>query len=73
MNTDDKELKPCPFCGSDAYIAKECVGEDTLDEVWRIYCQKCPAMMEGYRYEGSPSPIFTDELDAIVTAWNTRP
>lgn len=60
---DTVELKSCPFCGGVPYVSMESVGDDSLDEVWRIYCAGCPAMMES-------AGTSDDELNAIVDAWN---
>lgn len=54
----EQELKPCPFCGGEAYA-------DTDRFFYFIYCLdfKC--------HEKHGHSKFSNYLDAI-TAWNTR-
>ena len=54
----DVELKPCPFCGSDAFI-----GGDKEYFYW-VECRRCTCAIGAI---GS----FKDKQYAI-TAWNTR-
>ena len=49
-----KELEPCPFCGSEAQA-------DGSDEMWIVYCTKCPASM-----------AFFQTREAAVRYWNRR-
>jgi Lar family restriction alleviation protein len=52
-----QELKPCPFCGGEAYTE-----EHLLEETVSVHCLSCQAQMP---YVG------LDEQEAIA-AWNTR-
>lgn len=51
-----KELKPCPFCGGDAYIANP-----EPNALWRVICiTDCGA--------GN----YLSNRTAAIAAWNTR-
>ena len=52
------ELKPCPFCGGEAYIGFES-RFPALDN--GVFCSQCPAKM-----------VFGEPLDKVIEAWNTR-
>jgi Lar family restriction alleviation protein len=57
------DLKPCPFCGEDAYDDKptfRVFGGRTGHE-WAIACSKCEAASPG-----------EDDLELAIRAWNTR-
>ena len=62
----NKELLPCPFCGSEAEV--EQIPGAIYDE-FVAHCEnlKCIAFYIGYLDEG----IYSTEEEAIV-AWNTR-
>lgn len=53
------ELKPCPFCGSEAR-AEWMDGEEQLDLCW-VECGKCGA-----------STVFCGQPELAIDAWNTR-
>lgn len=91
MNITDEErrkaeskpkLKPCPFCGGDAYCFSSDDGDDYLGRnVWvvEIGCESCGVMFHG-EYHGDD--IFRDDdiegetchtLEEYVTVlWNRR-
>ena len=59
-------LRPCPFCGADAYVFSD-VSFDVDGEVrpmgmtmWFAGCTECPAVMG------------MNERDRVVAAWNRR-
>ncbi len=57
------ELKPCPFCGSDAETATIYLPETPSRDagtVRIIRCSRCSAVVERLR------------LEAVITSWNTR-
>lgn len=60
MNTKDveKQLKPCPFCGSKRIV----VVTQYNGKVISIYCDDCPAEMT----RGG------ETLPGMVKLWNTR-
>ena len=74
MNTENKELEPCPFCGGKARI-KAINKKDVSLTIW-CECEKCTAKA------GGNSPIIEKEdnfLEAIRNAqelaikrWNNR-
>jgi|GEM_PF-3133935 len=51
------ELKPCPFCGSEAYV-----GIETTSIYWSVGCSKCHCHFER---------TFTTKMQAIKF-WNRR-
>lgn len=53
------ELKPCPFCGGEAFYIKIMGNYDKPHE---IYCSKCDGAITEGRSEKQ-----------VVTNWNTRP
>lgn len=62
------ELKPCPFCGSEAKLHKESFGFGT-NKVERVYCH-CPNC-------GITTRIYAPSIDYCATDkaiedWNTR-
>ena len=57
------ELKPCPFCGGEAYIDREdCYG--VQDDYYMVHCEKC-SLQFGF------CSMFESEEEAIE-AWNRR-
>lgn len=46
-----EELKPCPFCGGTVTIGESYEGEDDLQEIWIMSCDKCPSEMRGVRVD----------------------
>ena len=57
MKTVEETLKPCPFCGGEAFRRDRVVEGH---KVYRIYCKMCGVMMV------SPVPDYVAEL------WNRR-
>ena len=53
------ELKPCPFCGSDAVHTERSYFRDVL-----IYCENCDAYF-------TVDSFYADEND-VIKAWNRR-
>jgi Lar family restriction alleviation protein len=66
----NKELKPCPFCGSEKLRCSE-VEACGPDNTWtaRLTCAECDA-------DGPPSEDWHDTrdqaVDAAFVAWNRR-
>ncbi len=54
------ELKPCPFCGSAAHIAKNYKGNYTVE-------------CDNYLYCIASKMVFWDYEEDAVEAWNRRP
>lgn len=67
------DLKPCPFCGSEADTEID-LGGGTM----HIYCTGCQVEMskdmEGIASSGSFStfPTMAGAIDELVEAWNRR-
>jgi Lar family restriction alleviation protein len=57
-------LKPCPFCGGDAFVAQStnenCLGE--LYDTFIVICEKCTA-----------EAGIHDTKEQAINTWNTRP
>lgn len=67
--TQTPELKPCPFCGSEAYMASD-HDPDGYGKFRFMECRKCRARSTGkYHSNGNDCPIFYEEVRAL---WNTR-
>ena len=60
-----QELKPCPFCGSDAVLTHE-KGRFSREPMWTVRCTNahCPAYYIKDFYHESPGPA--------EDAWNKR-
>lgn len=54
------DLKPCPFCGSEAELLK------MPSDHWRVFCPKCGAGTMAYL---NTHPTVAD---AAITLWNAR-
>lgn len=66
------ELKPCPFCGSEAELVESDYGD--FHTGYAVYCRMCCTKVGvsgrlGETYEWIP--IYSTEAEAIE-AWNTR-
>lgn len=63
MNDENIKLKPCPFCGGEAYFEKVTDGSLMEDEFpeYGVYCAAC----------GANSVLCTSEEKAAA-AWNRR-
>ena len=60
------ELKPCPFCGSDAKILYESVfGSDDSTHYFRIRCLNNACTM------GYPGVLYSSKQN-LIDDWNTR-
>lgn len=61
---NNKELKPCPFCGGDAEIHK-CQSGDNDSIYYRVACanEKCSM--------GNPDAWYENKIE-LVKDWNTR-
>ena len=60
----NNELKPCPFCGSEAVL--ECRDEDYNDD-WIVYCLN----LDG-ECEFCPCTKYHETAEDAIEAWNTR-
>lgn len=69
MMTENSELKPCPFCGGAAHIARE-YDPDGFGKFYFVKCSKCRAQ-SGLKYasNGNDCPIFYSE---VRSEWNQR-
>lgn len=56
---NNKELKPCPFCGGEACTMEEFDGFDTTQ--YSVQCQSCKI----------ETMLFNERAEAIA-AWNRR-
>lgn len=58
-----EELKPCPFCGGEAYERKDHKASDSFNFYWHVICEKCHCS----------SPSYTlGHFDKAIAAWNRR-
>ena len=58
--SEEKELKPCPFCGCKASIWHNCkTAEDATR--WWVKCDLCGAMTR-----------HSEDVDAAAFRWNIR-
>lgn len=66
MTQTPPELKPCPFCGDEAYTFKKWV---TLEYWASVGCKGCSAKFS----EECPSHASVNPIhDELVEKWNTR-
>lgn len=64
------KLKPCPFCGGEAYYRKPEHLKGTAFDIMRIECRKCgatPYAVETYEFDTE-----ADKKEAIARFWNRR-
>lgn len=62
------ELKPCPFCGSDALLH----GDYGEVEGYYVECSRCNSTLgEHYNAYGEADHRF-NSAEQATTAWNTR-
>lgn len=68
------ELKPCPFCGSEADFWFHNAGGDDEYEALIIDCKECSANME--RWVAKYSKTFAEDVTKtkaeMIEEWNTR-
>lgn len=62
-----QELKPCPFCGSEAVLS---VGGDNDFSIHCSNLQSCPVCPE---IQGEYDPDDDERESAVIRDWNTRP
>ena len=62
------DLKPCPFCGAEAYYSY-----NEMEESWRIRCFRCEATITRY-FKGriSTEMDLKKARDVAIDAWNHR-
>lgn len=71
-----KELKPCPFCGSEAFFLT--VSNNEIPMQFKIKCKKCgveyPQIYECETYLDAYGNIHTikDERAQAIADWNQR-
>lgn len=65
-----EELKPCPFCGSDAVTL---VTEGHPVHALRAYCAKCGGLGAGSTARTGSGIIGPDAGYEAIAAWNSRP
>jgi len=64
------ELKPCPFCGGEAYFRTPQKEKGTAMCSASVECKKCGAMPYAILvYEGL---LETEKKEAAAKAWNRR-
>lgn len=64
--SDTTKLKPCPFCGGEAYTYTAYnVSKGVRREYWLAHCKEC-----GLNYPQHKKYCFSEEQ--AIKAWNTR-
>lgn len=63
----DIKLKPCPFCGGEAYINYETMTDEHKIYWAQVLCKKCHC-----RSAGNWSDRYASAERKEVKAWNTR-
>lgn len=63
---NDKELKPCPFCGNRAVITHDPLfGSDSEERFWRVVCVNNDCSM------GNPDALHSNKK-GLIDEWNTQ-
>lgn len=66
INKEDNQLKPCPFCGGKAKLAKQTVSMWFLQfDSYYVVCNTCGA-------RSRISVEVAEEKDKAIEAWNMR-
>lgn len=61
-----EKLKPCPFCGGEAYTYTATNNENGLKrKYWLVHCKECEL-----NYPTSKNKCFTEE--EAINFWNER-
>ena len=71
--TDKIELKPCPFCGYDAYSqirVKRGMANDCI--LVRIKCKNCDAYQESIAESGISIEAMQEMIARVANYWNRR-
>ena len=74
---ENRELKPCPFCGGEAKITKSGYGhsKDYYSADYRIGCERCGFDFKATSYFGVKDGVpfvSVDGYEQIVDKWNRR-
>ena len=80
MSSESQNIKPCPFCGSEAKAVVQ--GASTFANDILVICQKCCASgppvdspISGVGTINHPPPITSSQIFAkgeAIRLWNTR-
>ena len=68
--TDETELKPCPFCGGEAYFRTPQHDRGSAFEIMMVECKRCgasPYAIQVYACENEEN-----KRAAIARLWNRR-
>jgi Lar family restriction alleviation protein len=72
---DKLKLKPCPFCGFDAYSqirVKQGVSYDAIRVVVVIKCKNCDASQEVSAESGCSIDAMQEMIARVANYWNRR-
>ena len=62
---NDTQLKPCPFCGSEA------TGPIWVDWAYRVICETCYAYGPRFEPEATGEHYDDHSIGLAIEAWNT--
>ena len=69
---EHENLKPCPFCGSEAKTEIYC-GDNSSRIYLRIFCSKCERVEQKTKtMSGCDIHHFEDVIRVICQVWNRR-